>query len=265
MAVLTRSVCATVLLASGALGHDFWIEPSTYRAEAGATVALHLRVGMQFEGEEVARDPKLTRRFFAIGPDGGHAVSGEDGASPAGTLTLLAPGIYVIGYRSNRKFIEIEPKLFHEYLEEEGLADIIERRRKLGEADKPGREWYSRCAKLLVAVDSGGEGFDRRLGFELELVPEKNPYTLKPGDALPVRLLFRGEPLAGALIEAETKGRPEAKQQVRTDSDGRAVLRFPVAGPWLLAVVHMERTAEGSEADWESWWGSLVFELPQHR
>lgn len=263
--MLIKPLCALAILAPAALAHDFWIEPSEYRVEPGAAVALHLRVGMQFEGEEVARDPKLTRRFFAIGPDGGHAIPGENGASPAGKLTLRAPGIYVVGYRSNRKFIEIDPKHFHEYLEEEGMGEIIERRRKLGEADKPGREWYSRCAKLLVVAGDADEGFDRRLGFELELIPEKNPYSLKPGDELPVRLLFRGEPRAGALIEAETKGRPDAKQQARTDSDGRAVLRLPAAGPWLLAVVHMERTAEGSKADWESWWASLVFELPAAR
>ncbi len=254
-----------MLLAAVAAGHDFWIEPSKYRSGHGKRITLHLKVGMQFEGEPVERDAKLTRKFVVAGPEGESPVPGEDGAEPAGWFQAGAPGVYVVGYRSNRKFIEIDPKHFHEYLEEEGMGEIIERRRRLGEAGKPGREWYSRCAKLLVEVDGGGEGYSRRLGFILELIPEKNPYALEPGDELPVRLLFRGKPLAGALIEAETKGRPEAKQQARTDAEGRAVLRLPAAGPWLLAVVHMERTPEGSKADWESWWATLVFELPESR
>ncbi len=265
MAALTRSLCAVVLLAAAAPGHDFWIEPSCYHVQESALVALHLRVGMQFEGEPVARNAELTRQFVVAGARSESPVAGEDGAEPAGWFRAGAPGVYVVGYRSNRKFIEIEPKHFQEYLEEEGMGEIIERRRQSGEADMPGREWYSRCAKLLVEVGGGRDGYERVLGFELELIPEKNPYALQPGDELPIRLLFRGRPLAGALIEAEAKGRPEARRQARTDAHGRAVIRLPAAGPWLLAVVHVERTPPGRQADWESWWASLVFDLPGRR
>jgi len=37
---------------------------------------------------------------------------------------------------------------------------------------------------------TGSTGFDRPLGFTLELVPEKN-HVLRPRDALPVRLSAR--------------------------------------------------------------------------
>ena len=122
------------------------------------------------------------------------------------------------------------------------------------------KEIYSRCAKSLLSVGPSGDGFDRVLGLELELVPEKNPYALKPGESLPVRLLHRGKPLAGALVVAISKASPEDRIAIRSDGGGRAELRLDRPGLWMVKAVHMIPAPAGSAADWESLWASLTFE-----
>lgn len=249
------------LLAPPALAHDFWIEPSSYWTEPGGALAVRLRVGERFEGEPVPRNPERIERFALLGPGGELPVEGMDGHDPAGYVRPRAPGIHVLVYRSRRAGIELAPDKFAAYLEEEGLDGILALRKERGEADKPAREVYSRCAKALVAVGGAGAGgYDRVVGLPLELVPEANPFALGERDELPVRLLFQGKPLDGALVVAMDRGSPQRTVKAKTGPDGRARLALGRPGVWLVKSVHMFRAPEDAGADWESLWASLTFE-----
>ena len=91
---------------------------------------------------------------------------------------------------------------------------------------------------------------------------ENNPYALAGGGDLPVRLLYEGKPLAGALVMALQRGRPGAVASVRSDSKGRATLKLDRPGLWLIKAVHMIPAPADAGADWESFWASLTFTLP---
>ena len=51
-------------------------------------------------------------------------------------------------------------------------------------------------AKALVNVTPTDNGFSTAIGDTLEIVPLTNLATIKPGDELTVRVLFKGQPLA---------------------------------------------------------------------
>ncbi len=261
-ALLAFPAAALAALAPPALAHDFWIEPSAYRADPGGALAVRLRVGERFEGEPVPRNPERIEKLVLVGPGGELPVEGVDGEDPAGYVRPATAGIHVLVYRSRRASIELAPDPFAAYLREEGLDGILALRKKRGESDKPAREVYSRCAKALVAVGdaAGAGGYDRLVGLPLELVPEANPFTLRRKDKLPVRLLLDGKPLEGALVVAMDRGKPQRKVEARTDPDGRARLALRHPGVWLVKAVHMFRAPEGVDADWESLWASLTFE-----
>lgn len=257
----TRTLALLGLLLTGPAlrAHDFWIEPSSFRPQPGARVAVRLRVGEHLQGDPVPRDPRRIERFAVVGPAGKKEAVGIAGADPAGWISPAEPGLHWIVFDSNHASLEQTAEKFDRYLDEEGL----ERVRELGRS-KTGtvKESYSRCAKSLVAVGgTAGTGWDRALGLELELVPERNPYDLKAGEALPVRLLYRGQPLAGALVKAVAAN---AEVSARSDSNGRAELRLDRPGLWLIKAVHMvpaPETPADTGADWESLWASLTFEL----
>src|SRR6185436_6762797 len=100
------------------------------------------------------------------------------------------------------------------------LERIIDLRKKRGLDDKPSREVYSRCVKALLSVGgTAGTGFDKPVGLELELIAEKNPFEIEPGGELPVHLLYKGQPLAGALVIALSHSQPAAGAiKARTDA-----------------------------------------------
>ncbi|MEW6268159.1 MAG: DUF4198 domain-containing protein [Thermodesulfobacteriota bacterium] len=263
--VRIAALACSVLLAAaaGARAHDFWIEPSTFRPASGELVALRLRVGERLAGDPVPRSEEMIARFVAVGPDGVEArIVGRDGSEPAGLTSLARPGLHVVGYRSRPSFIELEPAKFDSYLLAEGLERIRDLRVARGEASRPARERYSRCARALLAVgpDAALQA-DAALGFTLELLAERNPYALEPGEELPLRLTYDGAPLEGALVVALSERRPEATVGARTDADGRVRLRLDAAGAWLAKAVHMVALPPGEDAEWESTWASLTFAL----
>ena len=133
----------------------------------------------------------------------------------------------IVAYRTSDRLLELPADKFEEYLREEGFERISALRAKRGESAKPSRELFSRCAKALVAAGAGSTG-DRALGLTLELLPEKNP-ALSPGEALPIRLLYEGKPLSGALVVAVPTRTP-AKVSARTDAKGNVACRFPRTG-----------------------------------
>jgi uncharacterized GH25 family protein len=246
--------------------HDFWIEPSDFRPAPGARVDLRLRVGEHFRGDPVPLNPPRVKDFVLVTEAGSRPIAGRPGAEPAGAAEVGRPGIVVVGYRSLPQPVELPAVDFERYLATEGLEAVIRTRAARGQSAAPGREIYSRAAKALLAVGDGrpGSGHDRVLGFTLELIPERSPYALGVGEALPVVLRYEGRPLAGALVMA-LHGSGEKMASIRSDAAGRVRVPLSRGGAWLVKAVHMVPAPAGTDADWESIWASLTFELPAER
>lgn len=261
-------LCLRVLLASIVLtgaqlaAHDMWIEPTTFAPQSGQIIGVRLRVGQGLLGDPLARDPSLINQFVFEDAAGRKPVIGRDGADPAGFLRVANPGLLVIGYRSNPSAVELAPEKFNQYLKEEGLDAVAALRASRNETGSKAHELFSRCAKSLVLSGSPGKAQgDRKLGFTLELVAERNPYEVPAGEDLPVRLTYENRPLAGALVVALNRLNPSDKQSARTDKDGRVRFRLQSGGLWLVKAVHMIPSPAGANAEWTSFWASLTFEL----
>ncbi len=245
------------------LGHDMWIEPATFLPETGQIVGVRLRVGRGLLGDPLPRNPALVKEFVVEDKEGRKPVVGRSGADPAGFLRVAAPGLLVVGYSSNPSPVELTADKFNQYLKEEGLDSVIALRTRRNESTEGAHEVFSRCAKSLLNSGSSNDAQgDRRLGFTLELVAERNPYALRAGGELPVRLTYENRPLAGALVVAINRLNPAEKVAARSDRSGRVKLRLHSGGMWLVKAVHMVPAPTGSGAEWTSYWASLTFELP---
>jgi uncharacterized GH25 family protein len=242
--------------------HDMWIEPTAFLPADGQIVGVKLRVGQDFTGDPLPRNPALINQFVFEDHSGRKPLIGRNGGDPAGYLRVDGPGLLVLGYHSNPSSVELPAETFNKYLREEGLDAIAALRASRHQTEAGAHELFARCAKSLLLSGSPAEDQgDRTLGFTLELVAERNPYTMRTGDEIPVRLTYQGQPLAGALVIAMNHLNPAEKISARTDSDGRVRLRLPAAGMWLIKAVHMIPAPEGANADWASFWASLTFEL----
>ena len=256
-------VLIALLAASASLSaHDFWIEPTGFMSDLGRVVGVKLRVGQDFHGDPVPRSDELIGDFVVVDVNGRRQVVGRDGSDPAGLLRVSSPGLMVIGYRSRPSPVTLPAEKFTAYLKEEGLETVIDARARGKASQREGREIFSRAAKSLVRSGEMAPGSgDRALGFPIELVAERNPYQMRVGDSLPVRLTYKDAPLAGALVMAFNQRHPYLKKRVRSDANGRAAFTIDEPGPWLVKAVHMVPAPAGSNADWESFWASLTFEM----
>jgi uncharacterized GH25 family protein len=256
-----------LLFAARATAHDFWLEPASYSPWVGQVVAVRMLVGESFSGDAVAR-PSVSgmHRFVLVDADSNASVTlpGHAGADPAGMFRLASPGAYVIGFHGMPNAIELPAEKFNSYLMDEGLDSVLALRAERGQLGQPAREIYSRCAKSLVRAglaSVNSRPADRALGFPLELIAERQPWLLRDGELLPVRLLYEGRPLAGALVVALHRSDLNSKVGLRSDADGRVFFPLSHDGEWLLKVVHMRPAKAGSGADWESLWASLSFAI----
>lgn len=246
--------------ASPAAAHDFWIEPASFRPAVGNKVPLRLFVGMDFAGAATVYLPDTFERYVAVGPDGEKNIPGILGDDPAGHFAVTRPGPYIVAYRSTLFTVTFDTLAeFEQYLDNEGLERVKTLRAFGPPKGKVIRENYSRSAKALVVAGKPGAAADRALGLRLELVAEKNPYLAA---RVPLRLLYEGKPLEGALVVAFNKVEPLKKLKARTDKNGRVQLEFMRPGTWLVTSVHMFPASAKSGADWESVWASLTFERP---
>jgi uncharacterized GH25 family protein len=248
---------------ASANAHEFWVEPSAFSPATGDRLGIRLCVGDGFEGWSLARNAERIEQFVAAGPSGHLPVVGLDGSDPAGVVRFTAPGNYVITYRSNHAVTELPAAAFEAYLREKGLDDIAALRKLRGASGMKVREAYSRHSKALIQVGVGGGGsVDRPMGLPLELVAEPGMLPERVDGVRSFRLLYEGQPLAGALVTATRPGTGDGDLKVSTDADGRASFRLRGAGMWRIATVHMIEAPRNVAAEWESLWASLTFELP---
>ncbi len=243
-----------------AAAHEFWLRPDNFRPAPGDKVEINHINGQFFKGDALPFLGVWHSRYVVADAGGERLVEGDDGNLPAVTTRFDSPGLRIFGYLSTLNDITFDDwETFEKYLRFVGLVHIVERHLNQGKPKTGVRELYTRCAKLLLGVGAGN-GADRALGLPLELIAERNPYTLKPGDALPVRLLYKGKPIAGVTVTAFSDADPKNPVKTKTDADGRALISLPAPGAYMLNAVHMFDANPEDEAHWKSYWSSMTFE-----
>ncbi|HYT92799.1 MAG TPA: alpha/beta fold hydrolase [Gemmataceae bacterium] len=267
--VLARSLpCFVLLLACTppAGAHDLWLIPGENVA-VGKPALVRANVGMDFPRSEHAPDTAAFKRRLLIQRDGSAGIlkaAGKDGTSGLLEFVPATPGVYIVAVETQPRLLTLAAEKFNAYLVEDGMPHIYRLRAKEKTLDQPGRERYSKHVKSLVRVGAGGGGDPCRVvGLTLEIVPLRDPFTLKSGDALPVRVLFHGKPLADANVGWQSPGDGEtARGYVRTDDRGEALVPVARAGLMTLRLTHMTRP-KAADYEWESFWTTLTFRLEE--
>lgn len=260
---------ALALAAAPAAAHDFWIQPARFATAAGAPLPFDLLVGhgafRQRWGVETARVVRFDD-ISAAGSRDRRAVLHTQSGDNDGTLQFATPGTHVVVLESKAALSVLPSIRFNDYLTVEGLTPALAERARTGSQDSEGREFYSRRAKTLIQVGGRGQPaagtspVTRPTGLKLEIVPQKNPYELKPGEALPVQILYEGRPLPGATVKLNNLDfDAEPIATTRSDSAGRARFNVPLRGRWQLNVIWTKVVNGNPQADFDTVFSSLTF------
>ena len=198
-------------------------------------------------------------------------------------------GTWVAGVSTRPRNIALAAEEFNQYLEHDGVLDMLLWRKEHNEMKDDAVERYSKHVKTIFQVgDFLSSDWEVVLGYPLEFIPLENPYDIHPGHTLPVKLLFKGEPLkkhlvylgneplqsgqsvnshshAGSDIHnhdhgaiGETEHHHSGINQFRTDENGIIQIPITATGVWYLRTIYMIRTQEDGLTH-ESNWATLTF------
>ena len=127
--------------------------------------------------------------------------------------------------------------------------------------------------KSFVHVGNGAVDeavLTRPIGQELELVPLKNPNAVKAGGILPVRVLYKGEPLVKATVTASSDTLAEMDLESthdhrepqgfsgKTDKNGVVNVITLIDGLWKIKVVNETDYSDKSVCQKDNTYATLI-------
>lgn len=267
--MMRRMICAVaaVLATTPVFAHDFWLQPVRFILAAPGVVPMLLYVGHGAARERWGGGIDRVVQFRSSGPDGlvdRKADLTLGGPKIDAVVRLAKPGSYVMAFQSRATISDLPYLRFNDYVTDEGLTPIAAHRARTGTQRSNGRELYSRRAKAIVQVGpvdaAGAARVTKPIGLSLEIVPDRHPLLLKPGEKMPVRVFYNNRPLAGALVKlTDLDADAVAVAMTRTDASGRAVFDIPHKGSWQFNIVWAQVVSGNAAADYVTTFSSLTF------
>jgi nickel transport protein len=99
---------------------------------------------------------------------------------------------------------------------------------------------------LFGSADDAG-AYKREVGHLIEIIPQRNPATLKVGEKLTVLVKFNGKPLAKAGVELTDSATTAVEGQTKIGTDAAGLAQVPIARAGVNVVsVDYERANDGS-------------------
>lgn len=96
-------------------------------------------------------------------------------------------------------------------------------------------------AKAFIQVGNKDKGFSHVCGHKIEVIPLENPAKIKPGDLLPVKVLFEGNPLSTFVYATYADFKPEEyafPSMAKSNQEGIAKIKITQKGEWMIFVSH---------------------------
>lgn len=251
---------------SSLLAHEFWLMPSKFKLKVNEIFDLQLFVGEDFMGEIWAnRQQRLLKLTHFTDKESQNltqlALKSDSLPIP---LKLSTEGTHLLTMESKNSFIALEADKFNDYLKEDGIENIYELRQKQGQLKVPSKELYRRCAKTLIQIGNKySETFKKNTQMPLEIIPLNNPYQMKAGEGITVKVLFKNQPLKNKMVVAwhKTATQKTTHRKLKTDANGTLKIKLDKAGYWMISTVHMIEVKNNPKANYQSYWGNLTFAL----
>lgn len=271
-----RKICLAGLtwcLSVPLMGHDMFLVLQNHEVAAESQVTVELYNGT-FDKSENSIDRDRMIDVSIVDGAGETRHPGTSQWRESDNITFLDfttgdPGTYVVGVSTASRMIELSAEDFNEYLQHDGVLDVLAAREKEGILDRGARERYSKHVKTILQVGEGTtDSHLQLLAYPIEIVPQTNPAELQPGDTLRVLVVEEGQPVAGQRVYASYEGfhqhgddgGHQEAVKTRTDSRGVAEIDISRAGHWYVRLIRMVPVDE-TDADYESNWATLTFQV----
>lgn len=189
--------------------HDMYLKLDSYFLQPNTDEQILLFNGT-FDASENVIDRDRMVDASLLG-NGQRITITENQWSEKDSITYLnfktgSAGTWVAGVSTKARNIEMEAEAFNNYLEHDGVKDMLESRRKNDLLEEDAIEKYSKHVKVIFQVgDATSNDWSKPLGYPIEFIPQENPYNVHTGDSIVIKLLRDGKPLTNQLVYADYK------------------------------------------------------------
>lgn len=257
----------SLILLLPALAHDLFLKLDNFFVAVNDKISIKILNG-SFQSSEGAVNFARLKDVSVVSPAGTRTNPKEsdftkDDKTAFLNLQPTEEGNYVVGLSTMPREIDLKAKDFNEYLTEDGIPDVLAERKTKKELTKDVRERYSKHVKTIFqAGGKQSDNFKTALGYPVEIVPMKNPYSLKKGDTFEFQCLKDGKPLNNQFVMTgrDENGKLIIGKNVRTDKNGIAKIKLDGAGKWYVKFINMTRLND-PQINYESKWATLTFEI----
>lgn len=251
-------VFALSIACGTATAHDYWIRPNAFHLDGPAWVSFDFTAGhAPFIADENPLHEDYKLEVFR--PDGAPAdppvvFSGMRRA--AGEMRLAEVGTYLLS--------AVSTKAGYWSQMEDGEWRNLPKDQVQGQVKKSGK--YVKSVKTFVSVRDTSDTVLSPRGYEIELVPVQHPGKVKAGQPFEVRVVHRGEPLAGTEVFALNEGftpkeHYETPVKTKTDDKGVASVTFEQPGVWVVYCKHEVQTPDDPKADFANYRGYMMLDV----
>lgn len=249
------------------LGHNLWLVAKDKCVTDGESLRIEANTSDSFPGSESAVRPERVADFRLVSAEGSTPITEYrvEGRSLVASVKGRRAGACIAALTLYPCPITLEPDKFARYVADEDAAARVAPQFQLSLTAVAQRESYTKYAKALIGAEAqGDETFRRAVGHRLEIVPQREPRAAR-GEKIPVRVTFDGRALANLRVSSGREGLEGGGYAAHTltDESGLATVALSAPGHWFIRTHHIRPCQDAREADWESFWASLTFRVPE--
>ncbi|SDN30604.1 Uncharacterized conserved protein, contains GH25 family domain [Desulfonauticus submarinus] len=240
------------LFSNQASAHEFIVKPYFFSLpQPGENPFSIVSSHIYMLSEEV--EPLDKVEVYLIGPDTNQKINLQPNQTLYtldGKVMLTEPGMFYL--KAHRKGM-IWTKTTKGWVQKskKGLKGVL----------KSGL--YEKFSKALIKVGENTNFYKKPLGQTLEIIPLKNPYQLKPGDILPVKVLLQGKPINTEIMASYDRFsmHPNTYAYLTEAQDnGIGYVKISSPGVWMVRV-QVEKKVNSKDYDAHVMRATLIFEV----
>ncbi|MEM3415451.1 MAG: DUF4198 domain-containing protein [Thermoproteota archaeon] len=216
--IILSAISLHFILTGTLLAHDLWINVDNPYPAVGEKVTVKVVFGHHFPHYDILISRENLSEFAYLGPNGQKIEITKTWEDKTGERTGALVGEFIA--------------------DQKGSYVVTAYRKVKGDKEHVASEKY---AKSIISAGEGKSNISSPFGHRIEIIPLKDIKEVKPGDTLPVKLLFEGKPLSTYLYATYAGYYSEDEPFpifTKSNDDGIAYIKITQPGTWILVCNH---------------------------
>lgn len=258
--MLSELVLSVILLWAMSSPENFWLMPDKFFYDKDEDVRITIQEGENFTGQYLNINKQIVVKADLYGRGKSQSLLDQfkDTGKEHYQLSTLQPGTYEFHLQTEQTLTQPAER-FNQYLKDYDLDEIIFLRasKNLTNTDAQIHQTINNVLLFQKGIEVSKAIEPKH--YPIEIIPHKNPYTLKKGDPIEFTILSEGKPVFGVRVKIWNRFNNRTTiQNIYTEQNGSFRTHISSPGPWMISVVKMSASKEQDNL-WRSFQTNLVF------